>query len=139
MSKVANGIAKMLQDGEERQDKREVRKVAKKVKKVEAEEAEETVAPAKKGGKTVKKAVKAEKAEKTNGKSAKKSESGESRGPQEVPEGHISVAQLADEAEITAQSARVKLRASEIERPEGRWVWPEGSKALKKAREILGL
>lgn len=138
MGKIATEIAKALQDGEARQEKREVKKVAKKVKKVEAEEAEETAAPAKKGGKAAKKVVKAEKAEKANGKAAKKGE-GESRGPQEVPDGHVSVAQLAEEAEITAQSARVKLRASDIERPEGRWVWPEGSKALKKAREILGL
>jgi hypothetical protein len=137
MGKIANDIAKALQVGEERQEKREVRKVAK-VKKVAKPEAEE-VDEAPKGKKAKGKPVKAEKAEKTNGKAAKKSGNGESRGPQEVPEGHVSVAQLAEEAEITAQSARVKLRSSEIERPEGRWVWPEGSKALKKAREILGL
>jgi hypothetical protein len=136
MGKIANEIAKALQDGEERQEKREVRKVAKvkKVAKPEAEEADEAPAPKKGKGKA---SAKPEKAEK---KAAKKNgNGGANRGPQEVPEGHISVAQLADEAEITAQSARVKLRASEIERPEGRWVWPEGSKALKKAREILGL
>jgi hypothetical protein len=64
---------------------------------------------------------------------------GAPRGPQEVPEGHTSVAQLAEEAEITPQSARVKLRTSEVERPEGRWVWKNGSSALKAARKILGL
>jgi hypothetical protein len=61
------------------------------------------------------------------------------RGQQEVPEGMVSVAQLAEEAEITPQSARVKLRASDIERPEGRWLWKAGSKQLREARKILGL
>ena len=73
-------------------------------------------------------------------KKAKKSANGGgARGPQEVPEGHTSVAQLAEEAEITPQSARVKLRTSEAERPEGRWVWKNGSQALKAARKVLGL
>lgn len=137
MSRVENGIAKMLREGEERQDKREVRKVAKvkKVAKPEAEEADEApkTKKAKGNGKATAKPEKAEK------KASKKKSDEETRGPQEVPEGHVSVAMLADEAEITAQSARVKLRASDIERPEGRWVWADGSKALKKAREILGL
>jgi len=141
MGKVANGIARMLQDGEARQEAKEVRKVAK-LKKVKAVEDSEDVAAeetsSKKGKKSAKKVDKVEAKGKEKAK-AKKNGNGESRGPQEVPEGHVSVAQLADEAEITAQSARVKLRASDIERPEGRWVWPEGSKALKKAREILGL
>lgn len=64
---------------------------------------------------------------------------GAPRGPQEVPEGMVSVGQLAEEAGIEAQSARVKLRASEIERPEGRWLWKAGSSALKAARKVLGL
>lgn len=134
MGRIANQIGKFFEDAE----KKEVRKVAK-VKKVKADAvAEETEAPAKgkkaKGNGKV--AAKPEKAEK---KSAAKKESGGNRGPQEVPEGHVSVAQLADEAEITAQSARVKLRGSDIDRPEGRWVWPEGSKGLKEARKILGI
>lgn len=58
---------------------------------------------------------------------------------QEVPEGMISIAQLASEAEITAQSARVKLRGAEVERPEGRWLWKTGSSSLKAARKALGL
>lgn len=64
---------------------------------------------------------------------------GAPRGPQEVPEGFVSVAQLAEEAEITPQSARVKLRTSEIARPEGRWLWKKGSSQLKEARKVLGL
>ena len=68
-----------------------------------------------------------------------KGNGGAPRGPQEVPEGMVSVAQLAEEAEITPQSARVKLRASEVERPEGRWLWKAGSSALKAARKVLGL
>jgi hypothetical protein len=46
---------------------------------------------------------------------------------------------LAEEAEIAAQSARVKLRASDIDRPEGRWLWKKGSQSLKQARKVLGL
>jgi hypothetical protein len=91
------------------------KKVAKKVKKTEAEQAE-----APKGKKKV--------AEKTNGKS----NHGES-------DGLITVAQLAEEAEISPQSARVKLRAAELDRGEGRWKWEPGSKALKAARKVLGL
>lgn len=73
-------------------------------------------------------------------KVAKKSNGGGApRGPQEVPDGFVSVAQLAEEAEITPQSARVKLRTSEIARPEGRWLWKSGSKDLKEARKVLGL
>lgn len=74
-------------------------------------------------------------------KVAKKSSNGGGapRGPQEVPDGYISVAQLAEEAEITPQSARVKLRTSEIARPEGRWLWKKGSSQLKEARKVLGL
>lgn len=127
MGKIQNQIGKFFEDAE----RKEVRKVAKvkKVAKPEAEEAEE--APK---SKKAKKGAKVEVKGKTKAKS-----NGDSKGPQEVPEGHVSIAMLADEAEITAQSARVKLRGSDIERPEGRWVWPEGSKGLKKAREVLGL
>lgn len=64
---------------------------------------------------------------------------GAARGPQEVPEGMVSVAELAEEAEITPQSARVKLRASDVDRPEGRWLWKKGSSSLKAARKVLGL
>ena len=51
----------------------------------------------------------------------------------------VTLAQLAEEAEIAPQSARVKLREAGVERPEGRWVWPVGSKALKEARKTVGL
>jgi tRNA(Ile)-lysidine synthase TilS/MesJ len=55
-------------------------------------------------------------------------------------DGTISVQELADEAGINAQSARVKLRDAEVGKPEGgRWVWKDGSKALKEARKALGL
>ena len=73
-------------------------------------------------------------------KAAKKGNGGGApRGPQEVPEGFVSVAQLAQEAEIAGQSARVKLRASDVKRPEGRWLWKKGSSDLKAARKVLGL
>lgn len=64
---------------------------------------------------------------------------GAPRGPQEVPDGYISIAELAEEAEITPQSARVKLRSSDVSRPEGRWLWKKGSGDLKAARKVLGL
>ena len=52
----------------------------------------------------------------------------------------VSLADLADEAGISAQSARQKLRAAEIERPEGkRWGWTPKSKELTKVRKVLGL
>lgn len=55
-------------------------------------------------------------------------------------EGFVTVETLAEEAEINAQSARVKLREAELEKPEGgRWRWKDGSKALKSARKALGL
>jgi len=77
---------------------------------------------------------------KVDKKSAKKNGNGGApRGPQEVPEGMVSIAELAEEAEITPQSARVKLRTSEVERPEGRWLWKKGSSSLKEARKVLGL
>ena len=65
-------------------------------------------------------------------KAAKKSE-------KEVDENVVTLAQLAAEAEIAPQSARVKLREANVSRPEGRWQWPVGSKALKEARKIVGL
>lgn len=55
-------------------------------------------------------------------------------------DGYVTIADLAEEAEIEAQSARVKLRESELGKPEGgRWRWKEGSKDLKAARKVLGL
>jgi hypothetical protein len=133
---TAEKVRKLFKDHEESESPaKEVRKVAKK-KAVEIEEEDEAPVKKGKGPKKVTK-VSDKKEAKSNGKAEKSEKS--NRGPQEVPEGHVSVAMLAEEAEITAQSARVKLRSSDIERPEGRWVWPEGSKALKKAREILGL
>lgn len=60
-------------------------------------------------------------------------------GKPESEDGLITVAQLAEEADISPQSARVKLRAAELDRGEGRWKWEPGSKALKAARKVLGL
>lgn len=94
-----------------REVKKVVKKVAKKVKKGAVEEVET---------KKVKK----------NGAKAEAAES---------DEGLITVAALAEEAQISPQSARVKLRAAELDRGEGRWKWEEGSKGLKEARKILGL
>lgn len=55
-------------------------------------------------------------------------------------DGKVSIEDLAEEAGINAQSARVKLREAEMEKPDGgRWRWPDGSKGLKQARKALGL
>jgi hypothetical protein len=90
---------------------------------------------ARKVAKPVKKVVKkATKVAKTNGeKPAKKAAA------KEVDENVVTLAQLAEEADIAPQSARVKLREAEVERPEGRWQWAVGSKALKEARKVIGL
>lgn len=70
---------------------------------------------------------------KDKGKSKKKAKSDDD-------EGYVTVEDLAEEAEINAQSARVKLRDAELEKPEGgRWRWKEGSKGLKEARKAIGL
>jgi hypothetical protein len=97
-------------------------------------EASESASPQREVKKVVKKVI-----AKKVAKKAAKGNGGAPRGPQEVPDGYISVAQLAEEAEITPQSARVKLRTSEISRPEGRWLWKKGSSQLKEARKVLGL
>jgi hypothetical protein len=122
--------------------KKERKKVAKKAKKVEEddedtgrdesdedegdeEEEEEEEKPAKKGKK------KPAKAAKKSSKKASKSDDDDSG---------VSIQDLAEEAGINAQSARVKLRDAELGKPEGgRWRWKEGSKALKEARKALGL
>lgn len=92
---------------------------------------------AKKVAKKVKKAAEAE-APKGKKKSAKPNGISGSGKP-ESDEGLVTVADLAAEAEISPQSARVKLRAAELDRGEGRWKWEEGSKQLKAARKVLGL
>lgn len=104
------------------------------------EPAEDSPQPKQKGARKVAKKVPkktAAKSEKAPKKVAKKT-NGTAREPVKE-EGVVTVAELAAEADMTAQSARVKLRAAEFDRGEGRWKWPEGSKALKEARKILGL
>jgi hypothetical protein len=95
----------------------------------EDESEDEDEAPAKKA-----KGKKAAKSAKGNGKKAAKSDDSDE------DDGYISIGDLAEEAEINAQSARVKLREAELDKPEGgRWRWKDGSKALKAARKALGL
>lgn len=79
-------------------------------------------------------------------KSAKGKDKGEksskkkSKAKSEDEDGYVSIATLADEAGINAQSARVKLREAELGKPEGgRWRWKENSKDLKAARKALDL
>ena len=55
-------------------------------------------------------------------------------------DGYVTVADLAEEAGIGPQAARVKLREAEVPRDgEARWRWKEGSKSLKAARKALGI
>jgi hypothetical protein len=100
--------------------------------------------PKPKGAKKVAKKVKkaSEEDESPKGKVKKKGKAkanGNATGGHKEEDGLITVADLAAEAEISPQSARVKLRAAELDRGEGRWKWEEGSKALKQARKVLGL
>lgn len=73
-------------------------------------------------------------------KAKKGKDKGKKKAKDEDDEGYVTVEELAEEAEMNAQSARVKLRDAELEKPEGgRWKWKEDSKALKAARKVLGL
>ena len=83
--------------------------------------------------KKVKKVAKTEKVEKPR-KAQKTNGSAEAH-----DEDVVTIAELAAELKISPQSARVKLRAAEIERGDGRWKWPRDSKALEKVRKVLGL
>ena len=96
--------------------------------------------PKPKGAKKVAKKVKKAEAEAPKGKKKSAKPNGISGGGKpESDEGLVTVAALAEEAGISPQSARVKLRAAELDRGEGRWKWEEGSKQLKAARKVLGL
>jgi hypothetical protein len=113
VEQVADDLAKPVPKAARKPKVKKVaKKVVKKVKKVAAEEAVEP--------KKVKK----------NGKAAPGLSD---------DSGLVTVAALAAEADISPQSARVKLRAAELDRGEGRWKWEEGSKALKEARKVLNL
>lgn len=91
--------------------------------------------------KVAKKAAQVEETSKTKTKAKAKAKStGKTNGHAEKSEdGLITVAALAQEAGISPQSARVKLRAAELDRGEGRWKWEADSKSLKSARKVLGL
>lgn len=81
---------------------------------------------------------KSRKARKKKGKGAKKV--GAKKKAAKSNSDGITLKELADEAGISGQSARKKLRDAGIEREEGgRWAWKEGSKALKAARKAIGL
>lgn len=52
----------------------------------------------------------------------------------------VTLAELADEANISTQQARQKLRAAGIEREDGkRWSWTPRAKALTAVKKALGL
>lgn len=97
----------------------------------EVEESLKEPSKPKKKAKKVAKKVAKKAAKKTNGNGAKREAVKE--------EGIVTILDLATEAKITTQAVRVKLRASDIDRGEGRWRFEEGSKRLKEARKLLGL
>src|SRR3954470_22016876 len=68
-----------------------------------------------------------------------KKELPEGFGPRAVPDGHTGLAAICEEMKLKPTVARRKLRAAEVEKPEGQhgWYWKDGSKDLKKIREIL--
>jgi hypothetical protein len=81
-----------------------------------------------------------EEAPKSKKKDKKSKKSKKAKDDEDDDEGYVTVEDLAEEAEIGAQAARVKLRDAELEKPEGgRWRWKDGSKGLKEARKVLGL
>lgn len=93
------------------------------------------MATKKKGKKKTKKVSKKASAKRTSSKkkgAKKKARSSEVEG--------VTLAELAEEADVSPQKARQKLREAGIEREKGsRWAFPEKSKALKAARKALGL
>lgn len=93
---------------------------------------------AKKVAKKVKKVAKTVESKKAPKKLAKKP-NGSGAAKHVDADNLITVADLATEADISPQAARVKLRAADLDRGDGRWKWEEGSKTLKEARKILGL
>ena len=88
-------------------------------------------------------AKKASKKKTTKKTTAKKKAPAKKKGGKKAKasaDGGITLKALAEEAGISGQAARQKLRAAGIEREEGsRWSWKEGSKALKAAKKALGL
>lgn len=84
-------------------------------------------------------APKAKKSKKA-AKSSKPAKSSKKAAKSNGDDGGVSIQELAEEAGINAQSARVKLRDAELGKPDGgRWRWKDGSKDLKAARKALGL
>lgn len=105
------------------------RKMGKKAKKLEEDRDEDDTEDS--GEEAEDEAPKSKKAKKGKVKKAAKSDD---------DEGYVTIGDLAEEAELEPQTARVKLREAELEKPEGgRWRWKEGSKALKAARKALDL
>jgi predicted amidophosphoribosyltransferase len=54
-------------------------------------------------------------------------------------EGHVTLSQLAADAGMQAQLARLYVKRAKVEKPADGWRWKDGSRGLKKVRKILGL
>ncbi len=86
---------------------------------------------------TLKEGTKMAKKVEKKGKSKDKAETKKSNGKSES--NLVTLADLAKEAKSSGAAARRKIRASELDRGDGRWAWEPGSKQLKTARSALGL
>lgn len=60
-------------------------------------------------------------------------------GPRATPEGHTGITALAEELGTTPAILRRRLRASEIQKPEGQtgWYWKDGSRELANVKKAL--
>ena len=107
-----------------------VKKITPATKPAEKEEVEKKIPKAKKTAEAVEKTPAVKKtAEK---KEVKEKAVKESKGDV------LSLAELCQELELDPKNARIKLRKSEIEKPEGgRWEWPLGSKEAERVRDVL--
>lgn len=90
--------------------------------------------------KMVKKVTKFDQADTAPKKSKKVKAPAPKRTRTETPqEGFVTLRQLAQEANLAPPIVRAKLRASTVDRGDGRWKFEEGSKRLKEARQALGI
>ena len=88
--------------------------------------------------KAVKKATKKVVAKKVPAKAEKAAPEKKAKKAAPAADGAVTLKDLAKEAKLEAHIARRQLRKAGIPN-EGRWSWEDGTPALRKAREALGL
>lgn len=80
----------------------------------------------------------AKKEEAKKGSEATESKKKDKAAEEEEEDDLVTVADLAKEYKMDPRAIRIKLRKSDLEKPEGgQWAWPEDSKALKAVRALL--